>query len=105
MKNEDKIIELLSEYIAKSDKLEQEIKNEGTDFRKRFDASQKRFEASEKRFEASEKRFEASEKRFEASEKRFEAHEKSIKELYIKNEVILQEIFSISKRVSTLEDK
>ena len=98
MKNEDKIIELLSEYIAKSDKLEQEIKNEGTDFRKRFDASQKRFEASEKRFEASEKRF-------EASEKRFEAHEKSIKELYIKNEVILQEIFSISKRVSTLEDK
>ena len=91
MKNEDKIIELLSEYIAKSDKLEQEIKNEGTDFRKRFDASQKRFEASEKRFEA--------------SEKRFEAHEKSIKELYIKNEVILQEIFSISKRVSTLEDK
>jgi len=76
MKNEDKILELLSDYIARSDRFEQEVK----------------------------KRFENNDKKFETTQKEIVELRRDLRKSLVQQDAVLQEIFSISKRVGDLED-
>jgi len=96
MKNEEKILELLSEYIARSDRFEQE-------FKKELIASRKRYEVHDQKFEASQKRFEDHDRKFESNQKEIIELRRDLKKSFVQQDAILQEIFSISKRVGKLE--
>jgi hypothetical protein len=87
MKNEDRIIELLAEYLQKTDRILD-----------RLDSHDQLFEATLKRIDISSEQIQQLQK--ETKELRSESlkHE-------IKNDVLLKEILSISKRVMTLEEK
>ncbi|MCE2893314.1 MAG: hypothetical protein LW721_02660 [Flammeovirgaceae bacterium] len=87
MKNEEKIIELLAEYLQKTDRILD-----------RLDSHDHLFEEILKRIDASSQQIH--QLQTETKELRSESlkHE-------IKNDVLLKEILSISKRVMTLEEK
>ncbi len=122
MKNEEKILELLAEYLLKTDrslerievlqKQTHELQSETRELQKQTHELQKQSlelqkqslelqkETIELRKEAVELRKETSDLRKETSDLRRESlkHE-------IKNDVLLKEILSISRRVITLEEK
>lgn len=85
MKGEERIIELLSEYLRKSDKHEEEIRQNQQNIEKvliKLDQNQVSIENNQKEIEA--------------------LRSESLKR-QVQQDVLLQEILSISKRVSTLE--
>ena len=73
MKNEDKIVELLTDLVQKQDQLIERMDSKEV-------ADQRRFEAIDKRFENIDKRFEAIDKRLESMDKRFGSIEGELKE-------------------------
>ncbi len=94
MKNEDKIIELLAEYLLKTDQ------------------SLDRIEVLQKQTNELQKQTNELQKQTNELQKQSLQVQKEIKELRseslkheIKNDVLLKEILSISKRVMTLEER
>lgn len=93
MKNEERIIELLSEYLRKSDKHEEEI------IRLRGDFNKSQEEIKSLRFESLKHQVQQQEMLKEISSMRSESLKHQIQQ-----DVILKEILSISKRVKDLEE-
>jgi uncharacterized coiled-coil DUF342 family protein len=94
MKNEEKIIELLAEYLQKTDRILDRLDSHDHLFEeilKRIDVSSQ--QTKELQTQTKELQKETKELRSESLK-----HE-------IKNDVLLKEILSISKRVMTLEEK
>jgi uncharacterized coiled-coil DUF342 family protein len=94
MKNEDRIIELLAEYLQKTDRILDRLDSHDQLFEemlKRIDICSK--QTQELQIQTKELQKETKELRSESLK-----HE-------IKNDVLLKEILSISKRVMTLEEK
>jgi uncharacterized protein YlxW (UPF0749 family) len=101
MKNEDKIVELLSEYLLKTDRILD-----------RLDTHDNLFEAMLKQMDAQSKRMDLAYQVIIKHSEQIEKLQQETQELRkeslkreMNNEVLLKEIFSISKRVQTLEEK
>lgn len=86
MKNEEKIIELLAEYLQKTDRILDRLDKHDSLFKNQLDVL---FQHS---------------KQIETLQKQTETLQKEALKHSIHQEELLKEIFSISKRVSTLED-
>lgn len=87
MKNEDKIIELLSEYLQKTDRVLDRLDKHDELFKNQLDVL---FQHS---------------KQIETLQKQTETLQKEALKRSIHQEELLKEIFSISKRVNNLEDQ
>jgi predicted patatin/cPLA2 family phospholipase len=87
MKNEEKIIELLAEYLKKTDQAVERI--------------DKAYESIKKHSEQFDKHSEQFDKHWQE----ITALRKDSMKMQIQNDVLLQEILSISKRVQNLEEK
>ena len=100
MKNEEKIIELLAEYIQKAD-----IHNER--FEKALEVlimhSEELMELRKKSENHDDELLEIKKQKIDYDKELLEI-KKDIKKQETKNEVILQEIFKLSKRVNNLEE-
>ena len=98
MKNEDRIIELLTEYLRKTDQTTDEIK-----------AVNKRIETSNglltKSIESVEKSLESAYGILIKHAEELVALRKEALKREVQQEALLKEIFSISKRVGNLESK
>jgi hypothetical protein len=94
MKNGDKIIELLAEYLKKTDKALERLEKHSQQFDRQAQILEKQTLVLEKHTELLEKH----------SEEIVSLRKESLKH-DIRNEALLKEIFSISKRVGNLEDK
>ena len=94
MKNEEKIIELLAEYLLKTDRILDRLDSHDHLFKEVLARIDKKSE------QIDELQMQTKELQRETKELRSESlkHE-------IKNDVLLKEILSISKRVLTLEEK
>ena len=128
MKTEDRILELLAEYLKKTDQSLERIDLAYTVLMKhsgQFEQHSGQFEQHSGQFEQHSKQFEQHSKQFAQHSKQFEQHSKQfaqhsdqlmkqserIEELrkeslkhQVQQEALLKEIFSISRRVSNLED-
>ncbi|MFM9838465.1 MAG: hypothetical protein ACKVOQ_09395 [Cyclobacteriaceae bacterium] len=94
MKNEDKIIELLAEYLLKTDR--------SLD---RIEALQKQTSELQKQTSELQKQtYELQKQSIDLQKETKELRSESLKH-EIKNDVLLKEILSISKRVMTLEER
>jgi len=108
MKSEERIIELLSEYLIKTDRiLEEMVKND-----LKFSEQNKSIIAQSESITAQNERITAQNERIDLAYQALLKHAEEIKQLRqetlkheIQNQEILKEIFSISKRVSNIEDK
>ena len=87
MKNEEKIIELLAEYLKKTDQALERI--------------DKAYESIKKHSEQFDKHSEQFDKHWQE----ITALRKESMKMQIQNDVLLKEILSISKRVQNLEDQ
>ena len=94
MKNEDKIVELLAEYLLKTDKALANI-----------EALQKQtLEIQKQTHDLQQQTHDLQKQTHELQRETKELRRESLKH-EIKNDVLLKEILSISKRVLTLEEK
>jgi superoxide dismutase len=98
MKMEDKILELLAEYLKKTDQTLE-----------RIEETNKRIEETNKRIDQSNKRMDLAygilvQHSEELISLRKEARQEALKR-EVQQEALLKEIFSISKRVGNLENK
>jgi len=104
MKNEEKIIELLSEYLQKSDKHEEEM----IDLKKEFIDLKKEFISLNKDFNEIVKRIDKNGERIDKNGERIDKNQHELRAMRLKSDtqqdVILKEILSLSKRVNALED-
>lgn len=101
MKNEEKIIELLAEYLLKTDRILDRLDSHDHLFKEVLARIDKKSEQiDELQMQTKELQRETRELQQQTKELRSESlkHE-------IKNDVLLKEILSISKRVWTLEEK
>lgn len=101
MKNEEKIIELLAEYLVKTDRILDRLDSHDHLFKEVLARIDKKSEQiDELQMQTKELQRETRELQQQTKELRSESlkHE-------IKNDVLLKEILSISKRVWTLEEK
>ena len=121
MKTEDRILELLAEYLKKTDQSLERIDLAYTVLMKhsgQFEQHSGQFEQHSKQFEQHSKQFAQHSKQFEQHSKQFAQHSdqlmkqsERIEELrkeslkhQVQQEALLKEIFSISRRVSNLDD-
>ena len=115
MKSEERIIELLSEYLIKTDRiLEEMVKNDlkFSEQNKSIIAQSESITAQNESITAQNERITAQNERIDLAYQALLKHAEEIKQLRqetlkheIQNQEILKEIFSISKRVSNIEDK
>ncbi len=84
MKNEEKIIELLMEYIARTDRMEREFSQQMIELRKDFNTMQNNFNSMQSNFNSLQKDFNQSN---------------------VRQEELMKEVFRISKRVGDIEDR
>ncbi len=99
MKNEDRIVELLAEYMQKTDRILDEMAKNGkanAEFQKIFQNQLNRMDVAYQIIVGHSEKIEGLQK--ECKELRSESLKYSIQ-----NDVILKEILSISKRVNDLE--
>jgi uncharacterized coiled-coil DUF342 family protein len=100
MKNEEKIIELLAEYLKKTDQALERID-------KAYESIKKHSEQFDKHSEQFDKHTDQFKKHAEQFDKHWQeitALRKESMKLQIQNDVLLKEILSISKRVQNLEE-
>ncbi|MBC7921028.1 MAG: hypothetical protein H7Z75_08030 [Ferruginibacter sp.] len=107
MNNEDKIIELLAEYLRKTDRLLERMDRQQQNFEeqgRRMDQHQRNFEEQGQQIKEQNQRMDlAYDVLIKHSEEMLELR-KEAKKREIQQETILKEIFAISKRVQKLED-
>ena len=114
MKTEDRILELLAEYLKKTDQSLERIDLAYTVLMKhsgQFEQHSGQFEQHSKQFEQHSKQFAQHSKQFEQHSDQLMKQSERIEELrkeslkhQVQQEALLKEIFSISRRVSNLED-
>ena len=107
MKTEDRILELLAEYLKKTDQSLERIDLAYTVLMKhsgQFEQHSGQFEQHSKQFEQHSKQFaQHSDQLMKQSERIEELRKESLKH-QVQQEALLKEIFSISRRVSNLDD-
>ena len=107
MKTEDRILELLAEYLKKTDQSLERIDLAYTVLMKhsgQFEQHSGQFEQHSKQFEQHSKQFaQHSDQLMKQSDRIEELRKESLKH-QVQQEALLKEIFSISRRVSNLED-
>jgi methyl-accepting chemotaxis protein len=87
MKNEEKIIELLAEYLKKTDQ------------------AVERIDQAMERIDKAVERIDQAVERIDQAYEEIAALRKDSMKMQIQNDVLLKEILSISKRVQNLEEK
>jgi DNA repair exonuclease SbcCD ATPase subunit len=108
MKNEEKIIELLAEYLKKTDQALERIDKAYESIKKhseQFDKHSEQFDKHSEQFDKHSEQFAQHTKQFEKHWDEITALRKESLKMQVKSDVLLQEILSISRRVQNLEDK
>ncbi len=114
MKAEDKILELLAEYLKKTDQTLERMdlaydvlikhSEELIELRKVSEQNQKQIEQNQKQIEQNQKQIEQNQQEIvELRKESLDLRKESIKH-EIQQDVLLKEILSISRRVGNLED-
>jgi uncharacterized coiled-coil DUF342 family protein len=101
MKNEEKIIELLAEYLKKTDQALERIDKAYESIKKHSE----QFDKHSEQFDKHSEQFAQHTKQFEKHWDEITALRKESLKMQVKSDVLLQEILSISRRVQNLEDK
>ena len=101
MKAEEKIIELLAEYLQKTDRLLERM--ERTD--KNMERTYKNMERTDKNMERTDRNVNIMSKAILDHSSKFEQVNGEIRKLREDQGVMLKELLFISRRVSSLEDK
>ena len=108
MKAEDKILELLADYLKKSDQLldRMDKTERGIEIMSKALAEHSiKFNESNEKFNVINEKFNVINEKFNESNEKFNVVNQEIKQLREENSIVLKELVSLSKRVAEKEEK
>ena len=115
MKAEDKILELLADYLKKSDQLldRMDKTERGIEIMSKalaehsikFNESNEKFNVINEKFNVINEKFNVINEKFNESNEKFNVVNQEIKQLREENSIVLKELVSLSKRVAEKEEK